>query len=159
MGEGPGAEEDRLGKPFVGKSGQLLDRIIQSVDLDPEQDVFVTNSVFRRPPNNRKPTSAEIDWYRPYLMEIIRLVDAPLIVLVGGAACEAVLGEKRGITRIRGQWFDWHGRRAMPIFHPAYLLRNPSKKPGSPKSLTWTDIQEIRRAVDALSTPDAQGGP
>jgi DNA polymerase len=77
-------------------------------------------------------------------------VDPALIVLVGGVAALALLGEKRGISQIRGQWFDWHGRRAMPIFHPAYLLRNPVMTPGSPKALTWRDIREVRAAFDAL---------
>lgn len=148
VGEGPGAEEDRLGKPFVGRSGKLLDQILQAAGLDPERDVFVTNSVFRRPPNNRKPTPDEIRWYRPYLMEIIRLVDPALIILVGGVAVESILQEKRGITKIRGQWFDWAGRRTMPMFHPAYLLRNPSRVAGSPKALTWADIQTVKAELD-----------
>ncbi|MCB0217538.1 MAG: uracil-DNA glycosylase [Chloroflexi bacterium] len=150
IGEGPGAEEDRLGKPFVGRSGQLLDQILRAVGLDPELDVFVTNSVFRRPPNNRKPTSAEIAWYRPFLLEIVRLIDPGLIVLVGGVAVESILGERRGITQLRGTWFDWQGRQVMPMFHPAYLLRNPSRSAGSPKSLTWRDIQAVRSRLDAL---------
>jgi DNA polymerase len=151
VGEGPGAEEDRLGKPFVGRSGKLLDEILRAAGLDPERDAFVTNSVFRRPPNNRKPTPDEIRWYRPYLMEIVRLVDPSLIILVGGVAVESILQEKRGITKIRGQWFDWAGRRTMPMFHPAYLLRNPSRIAGSPKALTWTDIQAVKAELDRLS--------
>ncbi|HRA20441.1 MAG TPA: uracil-DNA glycosylase [Anaerolineae bacterium] len=155
IGEAPGAEEDRLGQPFVGKSGQLLDQILRSVDLDPARDVFVTNAVYRRPPDNRKPTPEELAWYRPYLLEMVRLIDPRIILLVGGVAALALLTEKRGITQIRGQWFDWNGRRVMPIFHPAYLLRNPSRTPGSPKALTWLDIQEVRRAFDHLRVGDA----
>jgi DNA polymerase len=157
IGEAPGAEEDRRGQPFVGRSGQLLDQILHAVDLDPERDVFVTNAVFRRPPENRKPTVEEISWYRPWLLEIVRLVDPKVILLVGGVAVQAVLDEKRGITKIRGQWFDWHGRKVMPIFHPAYLLRNPSRTPGSPKALTWRDVQEVRRVVDTMGV-DAEKG-
>ena len=154
IGEAPGTEEDRQGKPFVGRSGQLLDQILQSVHLDPEQDVFITNAVFRLPPGDdgkplRKPTTDEILYYKPYLLEIIRLVDPLVMLLTGNVATESLL-EKTGITKLRGQWFEWQGRWAMPIFHPAYLLRNPSREPGSPKALMWQDIREARRKYDEL---------
>ena len=154
VGEAPGTEEDRQGKPFVGRSGQLLDQILQSVQLDPEQDVFITNAVFRLPPGDdgkplRKPTPDEIVYYKPYLLEIIRLVDPLIMLLTGNVATESLL-EKTGITKLRGQWFPWQGRWAMPIFHPAYLLRNPSREPGSPKALMWQDIREARRKYDEL---------
>jgi DNA polymerase len=159
IGEAPGTEEDRQGKPFVGRSGQLLDQILQSVQLDPERDVFITNAVFRLPPGEdgkplRKPTSDEILYYKPYLLEIIRLVDPRIMLLTGNVATESLLN-MTGITRLRGQWFDWNGRWAMPIFHPAYLLRNPSREPGSPKALMWQDIQEVRKKVDELIGPPA----
>lgn len=155
VGEAPGTEEDRQGKPFVGRSGQLLDQILQAVELDPEEDVFITNAVFRLPPGDggkplRKPTSDEIAYYKPYLLEIIRLIDPVVMLLSGNVATESILG-KTGITRLRGQWFQWNGRWCMPIFHPAYLLRNPSRKPGSPKALMWQDIREARRKFDELS--------
>ncbi len=154
IGEAPGTEEDRQGKPFVGRSGQLLDQILQSVQLDPEQDVFITNAVFRLPPGDdgkplRKPTPDEIVYYKPYLLEIIRLVDPLVMLLTGNVATESLL-ERTGITKLRGQWFQWNGRWAMPIFHPAYLLRNPSREPGSPKALMWQDIREARRKYDEL---------
>lgn len=154
IGEAPGTEEDRLGKPFVGRSGQLLDQILQAVHLDPEKDVFITNAVFRLPPGDdgkplRKPTSEEIAFYKPYLLEIIRLVDPVVMLLTGNVATESLLGQV-GITKLRGQWFEWNGRYAMPIFHPAYLLRNPARTPGSPKALTWRDIQEARKKYDEL---------
>ena len=154
VGEAPGTEEDRQGKPFVGRSGQLLDQILQSVQLDPEQDVFITNAVFRLPPGDdgkplRKPTTEEIVYYKPYLLEIIRLVDPLIMLLTGNVATESLL-EKTGITKLRGQWFPWQGRWAMPIFHPAYLLRNPSRELGSPKALMWQDIREARRKYDEL---------
>ena len=154
IGEAPGTEEDRQGKPFVGRSGQLLDQILQSVELDPEQDVFITNAVFRLPPGDdgkplRKPTPDEIIYYKPYLLEIIRLVDPLIMLLTGNVATESLL-EKTGITKLRGQWFPWNGRWAMPIFHPAYLLRNQSREPGSPKALMWQDIREARRKYDEL---------
>lgn len=152
IGEAPGTEEDRQGKPFVGRSGQLLDQILQSANFDPEQDVFITNAVFRLPPGDdgkplRKPTSDEIAYYKPYLLEIIRLVNPVIMLLTGNVATESLL-DMTGITKLRGQWFDWNGRQAMPIFHPAYLLRNPSREPGSPKALMWQDIREVRRKYD-----------
>ena len=155
IGEAPGTEEDRQGKPFVGRSGQLLDQILGSVGLNPERDVFITNAVFRLPPGDdgkplRKPTSEEIAWYKPWLLEIIRLVDPLIMLLTGNVATEAILGQT-GITRLRGQWFRAGERWAMPIFHPAYLLRNPSREPGSPKALMWQDIREARRKYDELT--------
>ena len=155
IGEAPGTEEDRQGKPFVGRSGQLLDQILEAAGFDTDNDVFLTNAVFRLPPGDggkplRKPSPDEIVFYKPYLLEIIRLVDPSIMLLTGNAATESILGET-GITRLRGQWFPWHGRWVMPIFHPAYLLRNPSRKPGGPKALTWTDIQEVRRKYEELS--------
>ena len=158
VGEAPGTEEDRLGKPFVGRSGQLLDQILQAVDLDPEEDVFITNSVFRLPPGDngkplRKPTPDEIQYYKPYLLEIIRLIDPKIMLLTGNVATASIL-DKTGITKLRGIWTEWNGRWVMPIFHPAYLLRNPSKKPGQPKALTWHDIQEVRKKYDELGLGD-----
>lgn len=154
VGEAPGTEEDRQGKPFVGRSGQLLDQILQSVQFDPEKDVFITNAVFRLPPGDdgkplRKPTPDEIVYYKPFLLEIIRLVDPKIMLLTGNVATESLLGQT-GITKLRGQWFNWDNRWAMPIFHPAYLLRNPSREPGSPKALMWQDVQEVRRKYDEL---------
>lgn len=154
IGEAPGTEEDRQGKPFVGRSGQLLDQILRSVELDPDKDVFITNAVFRLPPGDdgkplRKPTSDEITYYKPYLLEIIRLVDPAIMLLTGNVATESLL-EQTGITKLRGQWFQVDGRWAMPIFHPAYLLRNPSREPGSPKAHMWQDMKEARRKYDEL---------
>lgn len=154
IGEAPGTNENEQGKPFVGRSGQLLNQILEAINLDPEKDVFVTNAVFRLPPGNdgkplRKPTPAEIDWYQPYLLEIIRLIDPKIMLLTGGVSMRSVLNEtKLGITKMRGKWVEKDGRWIMPIFHPAYLLRNPSKKVGQPKSLTWEDIKEVRKKYD-----------
>lgn len=154
VGEAPGPEEDRQGKPFVGRSGQLLDQILEAAHFDPKKDVFITNSVFRLPPGEdgkafRKPTKEEIEFYRPYLMEIIRLVDPKIMLLSGNVATQSVLDET-GITKLRGRWFEWNGRWTMPIFHPSYLLRNPSREPGSPKALMWQDIKEVRRKYDEI---------
>lgn len=150
IGEGPGQQEDLTGRPFVGPAGQLLDKILASVGLDSEQDVFIGNIVKCRPPGNRVPTPDEIAACKPYLLEQIRLVDPAIILLAGATAARGLLDEQRGITRIRGQWFDWEGRLCMPIFHPAYLLRNESREKGSPKWLMWQDIKAVRAKLDEL---------
>ena len=148
IGEGPGENEDLQGLPFVGRSGQLLDKILESVHLDPQQDVYICNIVKCRPPQNRVPTTEESQACVPYLLEQIRLVDPPIILLTGATSVKAITGEKRAISKIRGEWIRWQDRWCMPIFHPAYLLRNPSRNLGSPKALMWQDIQEIRRKYD-----------
>ncbi|MCB0089774.1 MAG: uracil-DNA glycosylase [Caldilineaceae bacterium] len=156
VGEAPGPQENKQGKPFVGPSGKLLDQILESVELDSEEDVFITNSVFRMPPGEggrsvRKPTSAEIEYYKPYLLRIIELVNPKIMLLTGGVSMQSILNEtKLGITKMRGQWHEVEGRWVMPIFHPAYLLRNPARTPGSPKALMWQDIQEVKRKYDEL---------
>ncbi len=152
IGEGPGANEDQQGLPYVGRAGQLLDKILDSVGFDRERDVYVTNAVFRRPPENRDPFPEELEYYRPYLLEIIRLVNPKIIILTGRHSMRIVLDEKQPITQVRGQWYAREGRWIMPVFHPAYLLRNPSKEPGSPKWLMWQDIQTIRRKYDELTS-------
>jgi uracil-DNA glycosylase len=152
VGEGPGQTEDETGLPFVGRAGQLLDKILASVNLSTEQDVFIANAVKCRPPDNRTPTPEEIEACRPYLLEQIHLVDPKIILLTGATAVRSILGEKRGITQIRGQWREWQGRLCMPIFHPAYLLRNPSRETGKPKWLMWQDIQAVREKLDELQS-------
>lgn len=154
VGEAPGPLENIQGKPFVGKAGQMLDKVLESVQFDSEKDVFITNSVFRMPPGTdgkafRKPTDKEIEYYRPYVHEIIRLVNPLIILLTGNVASYSILG-KTGITSLRGKWNQMDERWVMPIFHPSYLLRNPSKAPGAPKSLMWDDIREVRRKYDEL---------
>ena len=155
IGEAPGPEENVKGKPFVGRAGQMLDKVLQSADFDPEKDVYITNSVFRMPPGTdgkpfRKPTTEEIDYYRPYVFEIIRLIDPRVILLTGNVACQSVLG-KTGITSLRGKWTQMDDRWIMPIFHPSYLLRNPTRDPGSPKALMWKDIRKVRKKYDELT--------
>src|SRR5262245_24128309 len=123
IGEAPGPEENIKGKPFVGRSGKLLDKVLQEANFDPEQDVYIVNSVFRMPPGTdgkpfRKPTNKEIDYYRPYVFEIIRLIDPKVILLTGNVACQSVLG-KTGITTLHGTWTEMDGRWIMPIFHPS----------------------------------------
>ncbi|HEY9638496.1 MAG TPA: uracil-DNA glycosylase [Coleofasciculaceae cyanobacterium] len=150
IGEGPGQNEDETGLPFVGKAGQLLEKILASVKLDTEQDVYISNIVKCRPPGNRVPTTEEIAACKPYLMEQIRLVDPKMILLTGATAVKGLIGDKRGITKIRGTWIEWEGRMCMPILHPAYLLRNPSRESGSPKWLMWQDIQAVRAKLDEI---------
>ena len=155
IGEAPGPEENIQGKPFVGRAGQMLDKILQAADFDPEKDVYITNSVFRMPPgedgkNFRKPTDTETDFYRPYVFEIIRLIDPFVMLLTGNVASYSIL-RKTGITSLRGKWTELQGRWIMPIFHPSYLLRNPSKEPGSPKAQMWDDIREVRKKYDELT--------
>jgi uracil-DNA glycosylase len=155
IGEAPGPEENIKGKPFVGRAGQMLDKVLQSANFDPEKDVYITNSVFRMPPGEdgkpfRKPTTEEIDYYRPFVFEIIRLVDPRVILLTGNVACQSVL-RKTGITSLRGKWTEMDDRWIMPIFHPSYLLRVPLKGAGSPKALMWDDIREVRKKYDELA--------
>lgn len=150
IGEGPGQQEDEQGKPFVGKSGQLLEKILAAVRLDTEKDVYISNIVKCRPPGNRVPSADEMAACKGYLLEQIRLVDPKIILLTGATAVKGITGDKTGITKIRGQWMEWEGRLCMPIFHPAYLLRNPSREKGSPKWLMWQDIQAVRTKLDEL---------
>lgn len=153
IGEAPGQQEDETGLPFVGKAGQLLDKILASVRLDSERDVYICNVIKCRPPGNRNPEPDEVAACKPYLLAQIRLVNPKIILLAGAVAVQAVLGDKRGITKIRGQWFQWQGYECMPIFHPAFLLRNPSREVGSPKWLMWQDIQAVRARLDELTRP------
>ena len=150
IGEEPGQKEDEQGLPFVGKSGQLLDKILQSVELSSDRHVYISNAIRCRPPENRTPTLKEIEACKPYLLEQIRLVNPKIILLTGATAVKALTGDKQGITKIRGQWIEWEGLLCMPIFHPAYLLRNPSREPGKPKWLMWQDIQAIKQKLEEL---------
>jgi uracil-DNA glycosylase family 4 len=164
IGEGPGAQEDASGLPFVGRAGQLLDQMLASVGIDSNADAYICNVVKCRPPENRKPTPVEMAACRPWLWQQIGAVDPAVIVLTGATALEGVLGVKGRITQLRGRWQEGKGealagRWLLPIFHPSYLLRNPSRDQGSPKWLTWHDLQDVRRRLDALSThpPCGQG--
>lgn len=150
IGEAPGQNEDETGLPFVGKAGQLLEKILASVNLNTEQDIYICNINKCRPPSNRVPTPEEIAACKPYLLEQIRLVNPKIILLTGATAVKGLTGDKRGITKIRGTWMEWEGRLCMPIFHPAYLLRNASRERGSPKWLMWQDIQEVRAKFDKI---------
>jgi DNA polymerase len=162
IGEAPGAEEDRQGLPFVGRSGQLLDRLLAEAGLDPERDLYIVNGIKCRPPENRRPTPAELAACRPWLERQIALVDPALILLVGATALQAVLGVKGGITRLRGQWRDGEGsllagRALMPLLHPSYLLRNASEAEGSPRWHTRADLAAVRHRLDAAGAAPGCG--
>jgi uracil-DNA glycosylase len=152
VGEGPGQNEDEQGLPFVGKSGQLLEKILASVNFSTDREIYICNVVRCRPPDNRVPSPEEIAACKPYLLEQIRLVDPHVILLTGATALKALTGRKEGITKIRGEWIEWEGRLCMPIFHPAYLLRNQSKEEGSPKWLMWQDIKKVRAKLVELNS-------
>ncbi|WP_390625485.1 uracil-DNA glycosylase family protein [Vulcanococcus limneticus] len=155
IGEGPGAQEDASGSPFVGKAGQLLDRMLESVGIDSNRDAYIANVVKCRPPENRKPTAVEMAACLPFLRRQIALVQPQVVLLAGATAVEGVLGIKGGITKLRGQWRQWEGRWLMPLFHPSYLLRNASRERGSPKWLTWQDLQDVRRRLAQLEAGDS----
>jgi DNA polymerase len=150
IGEGPGQQEDETGRPFVGKAGQLLDKILESQNISREKNIYICNVVKCRPPENRVPTDEEMSACRQYLDAQIQLMRPEIIILCGATAVKAMLNIKSGITKIRGQWFEGpFGAKMMPLLHPSYLLRNQSKEVGSPKWLTWQDVQEIKKELDS----------
>ncbi|MEY4839567.1 MAG: hypothetical protein RLZZ374_475 [Cyanobacteriota bacterium] len=151
IGEAPGAQEDERGQPFVGRSGLLLDQLLAAAGFDSHQDAFIANAVKCRPPGNRKPTTLELAACRPWLQQQIALVQPQVLVLVGATALQAVLGLKGPISQLRGQWQSLGGRACMPIFHPAYLLRNGSIQPGRPRDLTRADLVAVREHLLASS--------
>jgi uracil-DNA glycosylase len=151
IGEGPGHYEDIQGIPFVGRAGQLLNKVLDSVNIDRQKDTYICNIVKCRPPQNRVPTKEEAATCRPYLDAQISFVKPSLILLAGSTAVQWILELKDPISRIRGKWFSHpSGAKVMPIFHPSYLLRNDSREVGSPKWLMWQDIKEVRKALDEL---------
>lgn len=151
IGEAPGYWEDQKGLPFVGRAGQLLDKIFASVGLSRQKDVYICNTIKCRPPENRNPLPEEKEACKQYLDEQIRILQPKIIMVCGNIALNSMLPNERGITRARGKWFDGpYGSKMMPIFHPSYLLRNDSREKGSPKWLMWQDIQEIKKEYDKL---------
>ena len=138
VGEAPGANEDAEGRPFVGKAGQLLNKIIEGIGMKRE-DVFIGNVNRCRPPGNRTPTLPEAHTCRPFLWREIAVVRPKVIVVMGNTATQNLLDTKVGITKLRGEFQDYHGVKVMPTFHPAYLLRDPSKK-----RETWEDMKMVR---------------
>lgn len=151
IGEAPGFYEDQKGLPFVGKAGQLLDKIFESVGLSRQNDVYICNTIKCRPPENRDPSSEEKIACREYLDAQIEILKPKIILLCGRIALASMVDTPLGITKVRGKWYDGpNGAKMMPIFHPSYLLRNDSRGKGSPKWLMWQDIQEIKKTYDAL---------
>lgn len=149
IGEGPGADEDRSGRPFVGRAGQLLTKMIESIGLTREQ-VYIANVVKSRPPENRTPERDEVATCLPFLLRQIVVIRPKLIVTLGNPATQALLDTSLGITRLRGNFHDYPrlpGVRVMPTYHPAYLLRSPDKK-----RETWEDLKKVRDLLSQLSS-------
>ena len=148
VGEGPGQKEDELGKPFVGDAGQLLNKMLAAINIKRE-NVYITNVVNYRPPNNRKPEPAEINRYSEFLREHILIIDPKILILMGSTAMEALLGSKIKITKERGVWKEVIINNktyiVMITFHPAYLLRQADQK-----KYSWFDLKEIRKKIDEL---------
>lgn len=151
VGEAPGADEDRLGKPFVGVSGQLMDRMFDAIGMSRERDLYITNILFWRPPGNRTPTLAEQAICLAFTRRHIELARPKLLVLAGGTAVKAVLDTTEGITRLRGKWTtlsldDGTEVPTLPTFHPAYLLRTPASKRQS-----WWDLLSLQKRLKELA--------
>jgi uracil-DNA glycosylase family 4 len=142
VGEAPGADEDAQARPFVGRAGQLLTKIIEAIGLKREE-VLIGNVNRCRPPGNRPPTLEEASMCKPFLLREIAIVQPEVIVVMGNTAMRNLLDTKEGITKLRGQFQDYKGIKVMPTFHPAYLLRDPSKK-----RETWEDLKKVREYLD-----------
>ena len=143
VGEAPGRDEDLQGKPFVGRAGQLLDRMFAAIglsrgDTDPATALYITNIIPWRPPRNRDPNTEEVGMMRPFMERHVALAAPDLVVLMGNISCEAGLGQ-RGVTKLRGRWTEAYGVPALPMVHPAYLLRNPAAKREA-----WADLLSLR---------------
>lgn len=151
IGEAPGFYEDQQGLPFVGRAGQLLDKILLSVGFTRQEHIYICNTLKCRPPDNRDPLPAEKQACREYLDAQLTILQPRIILICGKVALNSMLQTDVGISKVRGQWFDGpSGAKMMPIFHPSYLLRNAGRQVGSPKWLMWQDIQAVRKAYDAL---------
>ncbi len=156
IGEGPGAEEDEQGLPFVGKAGQLLTTILSAAGID-RTEVFIGNVVKCRPPGNRTPSVEEMMACDTYLQAQIALVSPRLLVLLGSTPTRWILKTTAPIGELRGQWFKWKGIDVFPMYHPSYLLRNQSRAVGSPKDLTWKDIREVKKRWDEVRKNEGTG--
>ena len=146
VGEAPGADEDASGRPFVGRAGQLLNKIVEAIGMKRE-DVFIGNVNRCRPAGNRTPTAAEAATCKPFLLREIALLKPDVIVVLGNTAMKNLLETKEGITKLRGNFMDYKGIKVMPTFHPAYLLRDPSKK-----RETWEDMKKVREYLNKTKT-------
>jgi uracil-DNA glycosylase family 4 len=137
VGEGPGANEDLEGVPFIGPAGKLLDQMLEAMNLQ-RHEVFITNCVLCRPPDNRKPHPHEVGACRELLLSQLRAVNPKCIVALGASAAQALLGTKKKISALMGEWYEWEGTPVRATFHPAYLLRDPSQK-----RKAWDDLQAV----------------
>ena len=148
VGEGPGEKEDIQGKPFVGEAGILLNKMLNAIKIKRE-DVYITNVVNYRPPNNRKPEISEINRYSVFLREHISIINPKILILMGSTAMEAIFGQKLKISKERGKWketiINQKTYLSIPTFHPAYLLRQPDQK-----KFSWEDLKNIRKKIDEL---------
>ena len=149
IGEGPGQKEDELGKPFVGEAGNLLNKMLRAINID-RKDIYITNVVNFRPPNNRKPEASEILRYSKFLIEHINIIKPKIIILMGSTAMESLYGNKVKITQERGKWkeiiINQNVYKSIITFHPAYLLRQPEKK-----KLSWDDLKKIKKEFEELN--------
>ena len=151
IGEAPGADEDRVGRPFVGVSGQLLDKMLSSIGLSRNENIYISNIINWRPPGNRSPSDAEIALSLPFIERHIELIDPAIIVFVGGVSAKALLQTSQGITRLRGRWHDYKlssGEKKIPalaLLHPAFLLRSPAEK-----THAWADLLRLKEKVKEL---------
>ncbi len=141
IGEAPGGDEDKQGKPFVGRAGKLLDKMLLAIGLD-ESDYYITNIVKSRPPRNRDPLRGEIEACRPYLNSQIELIKPKIIVTLGLPASNTLLENNMSMGDMRGRWFKYNDIPVLPIYHPAYLLRSPGKK-----SVVWEDLKKLAAAL------------
>ena len=146
VGEAPGEKEDAIGIPFVGEAGLLLNKMLNAIKLKRE-NLYITNLVNYRPPNNRKPKNIEVENCITWLSGQIELIDPKVIVLAGSTAVQSYLNINEPISKIRGQWINKGGIKYMPIFHPSYLLRNPSDEKGKPKWLTIQDLKKVKKEL------------
>ena len=150
VGEGPGQQEDEQGLAFVGRAGKMLDSVFLSVGIDTNEDCYISNIVKCRPPNNRKPLANEVKECLPWLNEQIELIKPKVIVLAGSTAVQSYLNIDEPISKLRGKWIVKEDIKYMPIFHPSYLLRNPSKEKGKPKWLTWQDLKKVKKEISSV---------
>ncbi|MCL2009060.1 MAG: uracil-DNA glycosylase [Synergistaceae bacterium] len=148
VGEGPGADEDAQGLAFVGKAGQLLTKILSAGGIS-RDEVFIANVVKCRPPGNRLPSAEEMMRCGDHLEAQLLLLRPRILVCLGATSAKWILKTTESISSIRGRWFEWRGIEVFPMFHPSYLLRDESRKKGSPKELTWQDVRALKERLDA----------
>ena len=151
IGEAPGYEEDKIGKPFVGTAGKKLDQMINAIGLDRKKNVYITNIIPWRPPNNRTPTDNEINFFLPFVEKHISIIKPKILLLFGNVASKSLLKLKNGITKNHGKWFNYNNSFLKKkifttcIFHPSYLLRSPHKK-----KFAWEDLKKVKEKITNL---------